>query len=197
MISRYLPAVLAITLGILVVAIPIGYRSHMSTKYRNFRVVEPGVLYRSGQLSPTGFEKLAQEYGFKTVISLREQRDDGKVPPDKLESALCESMGIKHVVLAPANWYGTDEKPAAVDSNIVQFLNILDDPAAQPVLVHCFAGIHRTGGYVAVYRMEMNGWSAYEAIEEMKGMGTVRTTFDDEIPNYLEDYTRGKLRKKH
>ena len=72
----------------------------------------------------------------------------------------------------------------------------MDDPMTKPVLVHCFAGIHRTGGYVALYRMEHNGWTADDAIAEMKSMGTIRTTFDDEIPNYLQAYKPGRLRKK-
>lgn len=193
---RVIPITLAIGLGLIVVGLPLGYRAMVSTKYRNFRVVEPGVLYRSGQMSAEGFQRMAQEYGFKTVISLRDLKDDGKQSPDTQEVVYCEANGIRHVILSPANWYGTEDKPAAVDKNLTKFLSIMDDPTTKPVLVHCFAGIHRTGGYVALYRMEHNGWTADDAIAEMKSMGTIRTTFDDEIPNYLQTYKPGRLRKK-
>jgi len=76
-----------------------------------------------------------------------------------------------------------------VAANMTEFLRILSDPEMKkPVLVHCFAGIHRTGGYVAVYRMEHDGWSAAEAIEEMRSMGTPRTTFEDDVMTYLTTY---------
>ena len=98
--------------------------------------------------------------------------------------------------MSPANWASINGQPAPVEPNIAAFLKILDDPASKPVLVHCFAGIHRTGGYVSLYRMEYDGWPAEDAIREMKSMGTVRTTFDDEIPDYLRAYVRRADRAK-
>ena len=53
----------------LVVAVPLLYSAHRHTTLRNFRVVEDGVLYRSGQLSPAAFERVlinavGQRYGW-------------------------------------------------------------------------------------------------------------------------------------
>jgi len=183
-------------LSAIVVGVPVGYRSVMSTKYRNFRVVEPDVLYRSGQMSASGLASTVEQYGIKTVISLRELRDDGKPSPDSDEVTFCHEHGVRHVILSPAKWVGVDGGPAPVEPNVAAFLKILDDPASRPVLVHCFAGIHRTGGYVSLYRLEYNGWTAKDAIDEMMSMGTVRTTFDDEIPDYLRAYTPRARRGK-
>ena len=36
---------------------------------------------------------------------------------------------------------------------IVEFLRIVNDPANQPVFVHCWGGRHRTGVMTAIYRM--------------------------------------------
>jgi tyrosine-protein phosphatase SIW14 len=44
----------------------------------------------------------------------------------------------------------------------------VNDPARQPVYVHCAAGRHRTGVMTAVYRMECDGWTADQAYTEMK-----------------------------
>ena len=187
---RLLPASAALTLVALVVSVPLAYRSVTSTTYRNFRVVESGRLYRSGQMSEAGLARTLREYGIRTVVSLRDARDDGKVAPDRAEAEYCAAHGVEHIVLTPANWCAADGKPAPVEPNLRRFLAVMDDPAKSPVLVHCFAGIHRTGGYVSLYRIEYGRWTAEEAIREMKGMGTVRTTFDEEIPDYLRAYVR-------
>ena len=49
------------------------------------RVVDDGVLYRSGQMTPEGFQRSVREYGIRTVISLRDSKDEGK--PEKFCSA--------------------------------------------------------------------------------------------------------------
>lgn len=175
--------------------LPFAYRSVVSTKYRNLRVVQPGRLYRSGQMSVEGLAKTVQERGIKTVVCLRDARDDGKPVPDTGEADWCAANGVQHVVLSPAVWKspgaGGDAPP--VEPNLRAFLGLVTDESKRPVLVHCFAGIHRTGGYVALYRMEVDGWSADEAIREMQSMGTPRTTFDGEIAGYLRGYERGRL----
>ena len=43
-----------------------------------------------------------------------------------------------------------------------------NEPANQPVLIHCQRGAERTGTLLAVYRMEHDGWSAEEAYGEMR-----------------------------
>ncbi|WP_390696779.1 protein-tyrosine phosphatase family protein [Gemmata massiliana] len=43
--------------------------------------------------------------------------------------------------------------------------------SSQPVLVHCFAGIHRTGTTCALFRVARQGWSADQAIVEMQSYG--------------------------
>ncbi len=187
-----MPRIVNAALGALmlaaVVGVPVVYRSHMSTKYRNFRVVEPGVLYRSGQMSVEGLASTVAQYGVKTVVTLRDARDDGR-KPDTAEDDWCASHGVKHVTLSPANWHDDAGGTPPVQENVTEFLKIVDDPKNRPVLVHCFAGIHRTGGYVSVFRMEYDGWQPAEAIDEMESMGTARTVFDDEIRGYLRQYT--------
>jgi protein-tyrosine phosphatase len=64
------------------------------------------------------------------------------------------------------------------------------------VLVHCRAGLHRTGCLVAVYRMEYEGWSARRAIDEMKANGFGEwgcTSSNDYVRQYVLNY-RPKLR---
>ena len=48
------------------------------------------------------------------------------------------------------------------------FLQLVNDPASQPVYVHCAGGRHRTGVMTAVYRMTSDGWTSDRAFKEMK-----------------------------
>lgn len=183
---RLLLILTIIGFGMAFVLIPIGYRSHLSVKYRNFRTVSPGVLYRSGQMTTEGLTQKVREHGLKTVVSLRELRDkDGKTDADHAEIEFCRNNGVRHLVLTPMQWRREQEEHAPVEENLAAFLKLMNDPTNHPVLVHCFAGIHRTGGYVAMYRMQFDRWTAEEAVEEMKTMGTPRTTFDPDTSALL------------
>jgi protein tyrosine/serine phosphatase len=51
---------------------------------------------------------------------------------------------------------------------IAQRAQIVNDPANQPVYVHCVGGRHRTGVMTAAYRMTQDGWTADRAFSEMK-----------------------------
>jgi protein-tyrosine phosphatase len=56
--------------------------------------------------------------------------------------------------------------PTAAD--VTRFLGLVNDPANQPVYVHCRGGRHRTGVMTAAYRMTHDGWTAAQAYAEMK-----------------------------
>jgi protein tyrosine/serine phosphatase len=60
------------------------------------------------------------------------------------------------------------------------------------VLVHCCAGVHRTGAYCAIYRMEFEGWTNAEALAEMKALGYSNLDEEWDIRGYLESYRRGE-----
>ncbi len=116
--------------------------------------VAPGV-YRGANPSPEGYETLAR-MGVRTVVNLRSGNG---------EREMVESYGMRSVGL-PMSAYG------AVDADTVRrAVALMADPANQPVYVHCLQGRDRTGVVVAVYRMEVDGWSPNEAEEEMQAYG--------------------------
>jgi len=181
-------ALFAIVVGLGVALLPIAHRVRNDSLYRNFRVVDPGKLYRSGQMHPDGFARTVREHGIKTVVSLRDTKDSAGVHEDQEEMDYCSTHGIAFHRQPPAGWTRVNGV-AEADKNIEEFIRLMEAPATpKPVLVHCFAGIHRTGMHVAIYRMEFNGWTAQEAIEEMRSMGTPRTTFAANVLEYLETH---------
>jgi len=51
---------------------------------------------------------------------------------------------------------------------VTSFLALVNDPANQPVYVHCAGGRHRTGVMTAIYRMTQDQWTSDKAFKEMK-----------------------------
>jgi protein tyrosine/serine phosphatase len=63
---------------------------------------------------------------------------------------------------------GMTTSQAPTKAQVDQFFKIVNDPANQPVFVHCAGGRHRTGTMTALYRMTNDGWTSDQAYNEMK-----------------------------
>ena len=112
-------------------------------------------FYRGGQPAGRDFEDLAA-LGIKTVIDLQA---DGT---NHDEAQLVEAQGMRFYRIPM-----TTRAPPTPEQ-LATFLEIVTDPARQPIYVHCLGGRHRTGVMTAVYRMESDGWTADQAFREMK-----------------------------
>jgi tyrosine-protein phosphatase SIW14 len=110
--------------------------------------------YRGAQPEDRDYKDLAA-LGVRTVIDLTR---DGRAN----EQRLVEQAGMKFHRIPMT----TSERPS--DTAVAQFLKLVNDPASQPVYVHCQGGRHRTGIMTAVYRMTQDGWTADRAYQEMK-----------------------------
>jgi tyrosine-protein phosphatase SIW14 len=162
---------------------PVVFAVRQEAKTRNFRVVRPGVLYRSGQMTQDGLLRVINDYHIKTVINLR----DGQSEKDKAEEAFCKSEEINFVRILPGRW-GDEGGSVPVEAGVRRFRDIMSDPRNHPVLVHCFAGIHRAGSYCAIYRMEFEHWSNAQAIAEMKACGYTNLDEELDILGFMEQY---------
>jgi tyrosine-protein phosphatase SIW14 len=179
-------------LGLLVFALliggPIAYSGYRQAEYRNFRVVINGKLYRSGQMSIDALQHTIDEYGIKTIISLRFADREGAKPPDWREEEYCTAHGIRYVRIRPRVWTPTEEGAVPAEQPVNEFLNVMDDPNVYPVLLHCFAGKHRTGALCSIYRMEYQHWTNDEAIQELKSLGYTNLDSEEDVLGYLESY---------
>jgi protein tyrosine/serine phosphatase len=110
--------------------------------------------YRGAQPKGHDFADLAA-LGIKTVIDLAEEGD-------RAEEANAAKAGMKFVRIPMT----THETPGP--QTIAKFLALVNDPASQPVYVHCMGGRHRTGVMTAIYRMTADAWTPVRAFSEMK-----------------------------
>jgi protein tyrosine phosphatase (PTP) superfamily phosphohydrolase (DUF442 family) len=199
MIRAAVPWLLGALVVVTVLGVPGLYYRAGYEHSRRLRVVADGVLYRCGQLPASGFRDAHRKYGFKTVINLQEEAPDPLLPlavfkkptireTDALRDIspdiryVCLDGGVlDHPQLAPGS------RPAVID----EFLEIMDKPENHPVLIHCKAGLHRTGLMVAVYRMEYEGRTAGDVMEELKanGFGTFAATDGNAyVQRYITDF---------
>jgi protein tyrosine/serine phosphatase len=130
-----------------------------------------------------GLKRAVHDYGIRTVICLR----DGDRPADIAEEAYCAKEELNFYRLPPKHW-DTSNGPAEAEPNVRKFRDIISDPDNYPILVHCFAGVHRTGAYVAIYRMEREHWSNADAIAEVKALGYDHLDVELDVLGYLEQY---------
>src|SRR5437868_1739228 len=142
--------VLAAGVALLVAGPPFALFRAQYAHAKRFREVSPGRFYRSGQMTAPGFREVVARYGIKTVINLQNEDKNPQLLDHWLgkpvigEMELCEQLGVKYHLLEPdilPEPNRLDKRPPVVDD----YLAILDDESAYPVLLHCKAGLHRTG----------------------------------------------------
>jgi tyrosine-protein phosphatase SIW14 len=120
----------------------------------NFGEVAPN-LYRGGLLNDAGIKAL-KRLGIDVVVNsssdnLAERRE-------------VESLGMKYVAIP---WHC----PWPHDEVFAKFLQVVHDNQSKKIFVHCRLGDDRTGMMVAAYRIAEEGWTADEAMNEMKSFG--------------------------
>jgi protein tyrosine/serine phosphatase len=170
----------------LLVAVPYAYHLEQRSRSRNFRVVTPDVLYRCGQLNQAGLDKVVHDYGFRTIITFRDH-DGIDEKYSTWEEEYCRNKGIVFVRIPIRNWYAFEGPPPA-EETVQEFIDVISDSKKfpRPILMHCYAGVHRTGALAAIYRMEFERWTNEEAIHEMERQGYTDRHID--IQWFLENY---------
>jgi protein-tyrosine phosphatase len=169
---------------------------------KRLREIVPGRFYRSGQMTAEGLADVHERFGIKTVLNVQDDYPDPDVSRSfwdwrtVKERELCERLGMRYVVIAPdlvPRRLVPEQRPAAID----QFLALMDNEPNYPVLIHCRAGLHRTGVLSAVYRMEYQGWSPAAAFRELKAHGFgpfACTAANDYVQQYVLTYRPGLRR---
>jgi len=131
-------------------------------------------FYRGAQPKEQDYGDLAA-MGVKTVIDLQ-------MSGVEREQAFVETHGMKFYRI------GMSDKNQPGSEQVDLFLKIVNDPANQPVFVHCAGGRHRTGAMTAIYRMTHDGWTADQAYQEMKHYDFEYGIGHTPLRKYVYDY---------
>jgi tyrosine-protein phosphatase SIW14 len=113
-------------------------------------------LYRGGQPSAEGLQEL-QRMGVHVIVDLRGS-------PSRAERDAVAKLGMQYVSI-PSHCPFPSDKPWE------RFLEVVRENRGEKIFVHCRLGDDRTGLAVATYRIAYEGWSAEEALREMKAFG--------------------------
>lgn len=123
-----------------------GYLYWSVFDYRFYTVTE-GKVYRSGQMPADKLKEKVDSYGIKTIIDLRKSEDQALI---EAEHQAMSAINVNHINL-PSNQVPQDEI-------VMDFLEIMKNPANLPVLIHCHHGEGRAVLFSAIYRIEFEGW---------------------------------------
>ena len=143
----------------------------------NFGEVTPR-LYRGAQPNKRGYAALAK-MGVDIVVDTRGNR--------KSEAKEVRRHGMQYVAIP---WHC----PFPRDETFVRFLKLMRDNPDKKVFVHCRLGDDRTGMMIAAYRMAAEGWTADEAMIEMRQFGFNRlhhmicprlSSYEEHFPEHL------------
>lgn len=160
-------------------SIPVAAQTNLIEKQPKVKVDNFGQIgdryFRGAQPEGQDYADLAA-LGIKTVINLTS--DDA----EENERQMVEGSSMKYLQIPMT----THEPPTA--AKIEEFLKIVNDPASQPVYVHCVGGRHRTGVMTAIYRMKQEGWTAEQAFKEMKQYKYGPDFLHSEFKKFVFDY---------
>ena len=152
---------LATVAGVLVYVGAAGVWWQVHRLPRRFAAVVPGQLYRSGEVTPGQLRRLHSEYGIGRVISFLAP----EVPESVAERRTAAQLGMQwENVPLPGNGASTPADRARI-------LALLTAPNAPPTLVHCAAGVNRTGLAIGLYRLHCQNWALERGLEELRSFG--------------------------
>ncbi len=101
-----------------------------------------------------------KQMGFVSIVNLRRPTEEGANVD--AERAAADAAGIKYFHLPFTAPKSPDEN---VDGTVQEFLNVVGNPANQPVLIHCASG-GRAAGMWMVKRVLLDGWTVERARAE-------------------------------
>jgi tyrosine-protein phosphatase SIW14 len=175
-------SVLAVAVSLSAFAVPVSAQPGITaaavdvSKIRidNFGRIDAN-YFRGGQPEGRDYADLAA-LGVKTIVNLTS--DDAQAN----EQSSARGAGLKYFQIPMTT------HTAPTDAQLAEFFRIVNDPANQPVYVHCVGGRHRTGVMTAAYRMAEDGWTADQAFREMNqykfGADFLHSEFKDFVYRY-------------
>jgi len=149
---------------------------------KRWAAVEKGSIYRSGQLSPSLVEKTLKRHKIDVIVDLT--NDDPQDKAQQAQKKAATELGIR-LTRFPLKGNGTGDI-ASYAGAITEIVHARRQ--RERVLVHCHAGVMRTGGVVACYRLLVERRTPHFVIEELR-----RNRWDPKDGRVLLDYINEHL----
>jgi hypothetical protein len=164
-----------------------------------FRVVEPGKIYRGAWQKPWPMHRLVRDYKIRTVLALAHPPEH---PLSVHERDLARELGFRWVHIPIIDQRGTQDRDAeeAVSDLLDEAAAVLADPANYPLYFHCHHGLNRTSMVQIAYRTKYCGWTLDRAAEEIdRSVGLVKVSHGPDYRHMVSFYeTRVlPLRRQH
>lgn len=131
-------------------------------------------FYRGAQPKEDDYDELAS-LGIKTVIDLRND-------PKSYAKQIVESLGMRYINIPMS------DKKYPNDSQVEEFLKLVNNPETGKFYVHCAGGRHRTGVMGAVYRFNFYNWNYDQVYKEMKDFDYYSRWGHGNMKKYVQDY---------
>ena len=145
-----------------VILIIVALQRHFSV--RNFHVIEPDILYTSGQPRGMDYTRLLYKYHIGTFINLRSEDEHRDHNWHNEEIIWMRSNGANYIKL-PVEKYG--QVKGFPDKEIQKkFLEIMADKSNLPVLIHDSSGKERSPRLAAIWMMKTGKYSLEDTIKK-------------------------------
>lgn len=134
---------------------------------KRFVAVEPGKLYRSGQISSGLIRDVLIDHEIALVVDLNGLEPKWREHQDAEQEAVA-SLGVDYMRF-PLIGDGTGRL-----KHFAQAIAAIHaaEKSGQPTLVHCAAGARRTGAVIALYQVLVQGIPTEQAIYELGRYGS-------------------------
>jgi Dual specificity phosphatase, catalytic domain len=132
---------------------------------KNWGVVEPGGIYRSGLMQTWQVKRVLQEYGIGVIVAMNGK--DVNDPKDRAEEEAAAELGIE-ILRFPMGGDGleADRTMARHVQAVAAICKARQE--GKRVLVQCSAGANRTGGVVATYELLVKRLSPWAVLTHMR-----------------------------
>ncbi len=134
---------------------------------KRWAAVERGSLYRSGQLSPSLVKRTLKRHKVRDTeiaVIVNLTHDEPQDEEQQAETKAADELGIR-LTRFPLDGDGTGDvrNYAGAIAEIIRARS-----RGEPVLVHCQAGVQRTGGVIACYRLLVEQRPASFVMKELR-----------------------------
>lgn len=134
---------------------------------KNFNIVEPEVLYTSGQPRGMDYVRLLYKYHIATIINLRSPAEHRERNWHNEELAWVKNNGVAYRELPADRTNYFPDKPTQQE-----FLQIMSDKTNLPVLLHDSSGRERVSMLASVWLRKTRRYSVEDTVrfvEKIKG----------------------------